>query len=119
VKSNTKRTTRRESASTGRPLGLSQQRRRLSWLAIALGVLVAACNGATVTTSLPPPPIPSVEVDAVLIQLTPEPPTPVLLTPLEQRILIHWQDEQERYFEGVECWLNLEGAKEAGLCTFE
>lgn len=84
-----------ENASTKQPGGRFRQTRRACWLAIALASAVAGCSHTTPTSSLPPPPVPSDKTEAEIRQLTIR----------EHLHLLLWLDEQERYFEGVECWL--------------
>ena len=65
------------------------------------------CGGKTVATSLPPPPVPSDEATAAIEALGAQP---------DSLHLLLWLDEQERYFEGIECWLQM---KRAVNCEFK
>lgn len=107
-------TTRRTTRTTPRANGLMQlsraryrQRWMRCWLTTVLVALAVGCSGKVVATSLPPPPVPSDEAIAAIEALGAQPNTLHLLL---------WLDEQERYFEGIECWLQMKSAVD---CEFD
>ena len=76
-------------------------------LVIALAGLAVGCGVKGMAISLPPPPVPSDEAIAAIEALPGGDAT---------FHLILWLDEQERYFEGVECWLQMKNAVD---CEFD